>query len=122
MPRYDGPYKVVRAHLKTSSYTLKLPFSDVKVDGFHGRLLKPWKLNNPLLFPDQQLPEPAPILNPDGDAEWRVEKIVDVRKQGKGYQYLVRYVGYGPEDDRWLPGAEVQDLEALEKWLEENPR
>lgn len=58
MPHFDGPYEVVEAFPDTSTYALKLPFSDVKVDGFHGRLLKPWKPNNPLLFPDQQLPEP----------------------------------------------------------------
>lgn len=121
MPRFDGPYEVVRAHPETSTYSLKLPFSDVKVDGFHGKLLKPWKPNNPLLFPDHQLPEPAPILNPDGDAEWQVEKIVDSRRRGKGHQFLICYTGYGPEDDHWLPGAEVEDLEAYEKWLETHP-
>jgi hypothetical protein len=122
MPCFDGPYEVVEANPDTSTYSLKLPFSDVKVEGFHGRLLKPWKPNNPLLFPDRQLPEPAPTLNPDGEPEWLVEKIVDQRKRGKGYQYLVRYVGYGPEDDRWLPGAEVDELEAMDKWLEEHPK
>jgi hypothetical protein len=122
MPRFDGPYEVVEAYPESSTYSLKLPFSDVKVDGFHAKLLKPWKPNDPTLFPDRQLPEPGPTLNPDGEPEWLVEKIVDQRRRGKGYQYLVRYVGYGPEDDRWLPGAEVDELEAMDRWLEEHPR
>ena len=122
MPRFDGPYEVTEAHPDSSTYSLKLPFSDVKVDGFHSKLLKLWKPNNPLLFPDRQLPEPGPTLNTDGEPEWLVEKIVDQRKRGKGHQYLVRYVGYGPEDDRWLPGAELDELEAMDKWLEEHPR
>jgi hypothetical protein len=121
MPRYDGPYEIVEAHPETSTYTLKLPYSDVKQDGFHGRLLKRWKPNDPLLFPDQQLPEPGPILNEDGEPEWTVEKIIERRKRGKGHQYLVRYAGYGPEDDRWLPGSEVEELEAMDHWLEEHP-
>jgi hypothetical protein len=122
MPRFDGPYEVTEAHPDSSTYSLKLPFSDVKVDGFHSKLLKLWKPNNPLLFPDRQLPEPGPTLNTDGEPEWLVEKIVDQRKRGKGHQYLVRYVGYGPEDDRWLPGAELDELEAMDKWLEEHPQ
>jgi hypothetical protein len=32
-------------------------------------------------------------------------------------QYLVRWRGYGPEDDRWLPGWELDDCEALDLWL-----
>jgi hypothetical protein len=122
MPRFDGPYEIVEAHPDSSTYSLKLPFSDVKVDGFHAKLLKPWKPNDPTLFPDRQLPEPGPTLNPDGEPEWLVEKIVDQRRRGKGYQYLVRYVGYGPEDDRWLPGVEVEELEAMDQWLEQHPR
>jgi hypothetical protein len=118
MPRFDGPYEIVEGHPETSTYTLKLPFSDVKQDGFHGRLLRPWRPNNPDLFPDRQLPEPGPTLNEQGEPEWEVEEIIERRRRGKGFQYLVRYRGYGPEDDRWLPGSEVEELEAMDRWLE----
>jgi Chromo (CHRromatin Organisation MOdifier) domain len=118
MPRFDGPYEVVEAHPETSTYTLKLLFSDVKQDGFHGRLLRPWRPNNPELFPDRQLPKPGPTLNKQGEPEWEVEEIIERHRHGKGFQYLVQYRGYGPEDDRWLPGSEVEELEAMDRWLE----
>jgi hypothetical protein len=53
-------------------------------------------------------------------AHWRVvetvEKIVDERRRGRGKQYLVRWEGYGPEFDRWVPGKEMEDTTALDVW------
>jgi hypothetical protein len=53
----------------------------------------------------------------DGMQEYFVEKIIDVHKHGCGMQYLVRWLGYGVEEDQWLPGSELADNAALEDWL-----
>jgi hypothetical protein len=45
---------------------------------------------------------------------------VDSRKRGHGRQYLVRWLGYGPEHDEWLPARELEECEALDRWLEDN--
>ena len=42
------------------------------------------------------------------------------RKHGRGYQYLVRWVGFGPADDEWLLRKDVEDCEALDWWIEAN--
>lgn len=52
-----------------------------------------------------------------GDAGGIVDSIVDERKRGRGYQYLVRWIGEGPENDLWMPQMELEDCEALHKWL-----
>ena len=57
----------------------------------------------------------------DGLEEFFVEKIIKDAKRGRGWRYLVRWKGYGQEDDSWLPGSELEDCEALDHWLEENP-
>ena len=69
------------------------------------------------LFPSCKLEEPLPILTDDGTEEYYIDCILDVRRQGRGWQYLVRWHGYGQEEDKWLPGAELQDCQALEDWL-----
>jgi hypothetical protein len=48
-----------------------------------------------------------------------VDKILDERKaRGRGgTQYLVRWVGQGPEYDLWLPRKEIENCEALDIWL-----
>jgi hypothetical protein len=53
----------------------------------------------------------------EDEEEYFVDRILDERKQGRGVQYLVRWLGYGPEEDRWLPGRELAECEALDIWL-----
>jgi hypothetical protein len=53
----------------------------------------------------------------DGEEEWVINRILDKRTCGKGKQYLVRWRGWDKEEDRWLPGCELLETEALEHWL-----
>ena len=46
-----------------------------------------------------------------------IDRIVDERRRGGGYQYMVRWKGYGPGDDEWLPRREVEETIALDEWL-----
>ncbi|PRP84164.1 retrotransposable element protein, partial [Planoprotostelium fungivorum] len=39
----------------------------------------------------------------DGEQEYEVETILDVRKRYGKTQYLVSWKGYGPEENLWLP-------------------
>ena len=61
--------------------------------------------------------EPPPIIDPDGNKEYFIDKILDVCQCGQGYQYLVCWSGYGTEHDWWIPGSKLQDCEALDCWL-----
>jgi hypothetical protein len=117
MPRFDGPYEVIAKHDECSTYTLDLPNQPGVFPVFHASELEPYVENNHNLFPGRKLPEPGPIINEDGDEEWFIEDIIDERARGRGKQYLVRFSGYGPEGDRWLPGREVAQAEALDRWL-----
>ncbi|OJT10036.1 hypothetical protein TRAPUB_13488 [Trametes pubescens] len=62
---------------------------------------------------------PKYVVDTDGEKEYPVERILDCRPRGRGYQYLVRWLGYGPEHDSWLPGREVAKLAALDAFLRE---
>jgi hypothetical protein len=119
MPRDDGPYEVVKAFPERSEYTLKLPNNPQLFPGFHSHLLKRYVPNNPELFPTREPARPGPVITPDGAVEWTVEKIVDERRRGRGKQYLVRWDGYGPEFDEWVPGREMEDTIALDVWEQE---
>ncbi|KAJ3492390.1 hypothetical protein NLI96_g66 [Meripilus lineatus] len=118
MVRYDGPYKVLRAYPDSSTYTLDLPPTMKIFPTFHSSLLKPYLPNDDDLFPDRAHPQPGPIVTEDGFEEWEVEEILDRRPRGRGFQYLVRWKGYGPDSDSWLPGKEVEELAALDTFLQ----
>jgi hypothetical protein len=53
-----------------------------------------------------------------GTEEWEIEHILDRQSCGRGWQYLIRWRGYGPEADVWIAGTEVQDTEALQEFNE----
>jgi len=61
---------------------------------------------------------PPPVDPEDPDPAWTLSHIV---KQAPGLQgkmlYRVRYDGYGPEDDLWLPESDLVDApELLAEW------
>lgn len=120
MPRFDGPYKIVGANPARSSYTLDLPNAPNTFPVFHSSLLRRFVPNDADLFPSRELERPEPVLV-DEEEEWFVERIIDERKGRSGMEYLVRYAGYGAEEDRWLRRADVEDLEALDSWLSSRP-
>lgn len=117
MPRYDGPYTITKAFPEKSVYTIDMPNTPDLYPTFHARLLTKHHPNDISLFPGWTRKHPGTIITADGEFEWWIESIIDKRKRGRGYQYLVHWVGKGPENDLWLPRKEVEDCEALDTWL-----
>jgi RNase H-like domain found in reverse transcriptase/Integrase zinc binding domain len=114
LPRFDGPFVVTGANPSKSSYTLHLP---KRFPSFHTSLLRRYHPNNDDLFPLCKLAEPGPVITEDGAEEWLIDHIIDERLRSWGWQYLVRWHSWGPEEDQWLPGCELVDTEALDNWL-----
>ena len=116
MPRFDGPYTIVSANPESSTYTLDLPEHTNAYPTFHVSELKRHVPNNVELFPSREIQRPGPIVTTTGTEEWEIERILDRRRRGRGYQYLVRWRGYGPEADVWLAGLELEDTDALQEY------
>ena len=119
MPRYDGPFLVVDTHQEASTVTLDIPNAPNIFPTFHTSHIKPFKQNNDAKWPSRTLDKPGPVMTDDSDSqEYLVDKIIDHKKLGKSnVKYLVRWVGYGPEDDQWISGRDLEDNEALDKYL-----
>lgn len=118
--RFDSPYTISRAHPATSSYTLDLPPTMNIFPTFHSSLLRPYLANDDALFPGRANAEPGPVVTANGEEEFFVDRILDRRRVGRRYQYLVHWLGYGLGSDSWLLGREVTDLAALDQYLAEN--
>ncbi|TWW62587.1 Retrovirus-related Pol polyprotein from transposon 17.6 [Takifugu flavidus] len=66
------------------------------------------------------LPAALKVLS-DGEPVWRVNKLLAVRRRGRGFQYLVDWVGYGPEDRSWVPPSYLADPSLLEDFYRDHP-
>jgi len=115
-PKSLGPYKIVRAHLETSTYKIELP-PDLKArrihDIFHESVLRPYVENDAEKFPKRETRVQLDIGN-DLDEEWVVDAIEDHR-WSPNLMFLVRWeLG----DASWEPLEVVEELEALDRYLE----
>jgi hypothetical protein len=122
MPWFDGPYTVVSANPESSTYTLDLPDHTNIYPTFHVSELKHHVPNNAELYPSRELQRPSPIVTQSGSEEWEIDTILDQRKRGRGYQYLVQWRGYGPEADVWVSRNELEDMPALKEYTNSHTR
>ena len=66
-------------------------------------------------FPQcQQLPPPP--IKIDGEQVYEVVDILDSRRRGRKVLYLIRWEGYGPEDDTWEP---IESLSGSKELLDD---
>jgi hypothetical protein len=103
-PHFDGLYDIIDVHPETTNYMLDLPNSNT-FPTFHSSLLKCFVVNDADLFPSRETSMPGPIMMDDGLEEYFMDSIIDSQRCGRGWQFLVRWTGYGPEHDagsrRW---------------------
>jgi hypothetical protein len=119
MPRFDGPYIVVDVHPSASMVTLDIPNASNLFPTFHTAHVKHFQENDDLKYPSCSLTRLGPILV-DDIPKYTFDRILDHKKlRGDNFKYLVCWAGYGPEDDLWIAGRDLQDNEALDTYLKQ---
>ena len=95
-PKYVGPFPILRmvgenaCKLEMSEAMRIHPVVNVsQVKKYYGSL---------------QNPHPIKI---DGEEDYEVKNILDHRRLGRGYQYLVSWTGHDASENQWLPEREL---------------
>ncbi|XP_041437915.1 uncharacterized protein LOC121399951 [Xenopus laevis] len=109
--RFLGPFPIIR-QINSVAFQLKLPASWHIHPVFHTALLKP---ASTFRFPGRTAPPPLPVVV-DGQEEFEVEEILDSRLRGKRLQYLVKWKGFGLEENSWEPVSNIHTSDLLEKF------
>ena len=90
------------------AYQLQLPDALRIHDVFHVSLLRPYQSDGPV-----QPPPPSLLI--EGEVEFEVDRILDHRdrplRKGQAHQYLVKWLGYGPEHNTWEPEQNLQNCQ-----------
>ncbi|XP_023806684.1 uncharacterized protein LOC111946757 [Oryzias latipes] len=115
-PRYIGPFQVVRV-INPVAVQLRLPQTMRIHPVFHVSQLKP-HITSPLH--PSPTPPPAPRII-DGQPAWTFRHIMDVRRRGRGFQYLVDWKGCGPEERSWEPSSRILDKDMLREFHRRYP-
>ncbi|QRW23855.1 Retrotransposable element Tf2 protein [Rhizoctonia solani] len=94
-PKRLGPFEVLE-RISSHAYCLKLPETLKIHNVFYVGLLS--KVHE---SPSQPFPERPPPETIKGEEEYEVEQIIDSKRQQGKWFYLIKWKGYGPEDNLW---------------------
>ncbi|MEN9524269.1 MAG: hypothetical protein RL536_338 [Candidatus Parcubacteria bacterium] len=113
-PKYFGPFKIIQK-INDVAFRLDLPPTWKIHNVFHISLLEPSPVDP---FPEQ-VSIPPPPEEIEGQLEYEIEKILSHRQFHGRTQYLIRWRGYGAEDDTWEPADVVAEnaQETIDEYL-----
>nr|XP_036575983.1 reverse transcriptase domain protein [Colletotrichum truncatum]KAF6782639.1 reverse transcriptase domain protein [Colletotrichum truncatum] len=92
-----GPFEITKK-VSNVNFKLALPDSMKYHPVFHISLLEPAL---------QGSRTSDVIIVENNEPEYEVERIIDYLKEPEGYQYLVKWKGYGHEDNTWEPAKNL---------------
>ena len=108
-----GPFEV-KKRIKEVNYELRLPKNMRIRPVFHISLLEPAPADAPL--------ETDIEMEPD-QTDYEVEQLLDVRKFGNQWRYLVKWKNYPSEENSWEPIKCLKDCpKRLEQFHQQNPQ
>lgn len=114
-----GPYPVVR-EVGNDSYLLRLPSYLSRLHSvFHSSLLEPYL--DPSEFHSHAQPE---LIELAEDPALAVHSILDCRKVGHRYEYLVHYSNSSSDEDLWIPFSDLPTTsnELIERFHHRHPK
>jgi len=114
-----GPFKITQKHGHAYRLNLLPEWSRIH-PVFNEVLLTPYI---PPQFPNQtDEGRPLPKITQDGTKLFEIETIENVRRRGRGLQFLIKWKGYPAEENTWEPGSSLTNCpDALEDFYDRWP-
>ncbi len=111
-PKFIGPFPVTKI-ISPVAVRLKLPPAYRRIHpAFHVSKIKP--VFHSHINPPVPVPPPPRLV--DGEPTYSVNHILDSRRRGRRFQYLVDWEGYGPEERSWVPARDILDHSLIDDY------
>ena len=113
-----GPYAIDR-QVNANAYCLKLPKSMRRLHPVFNVVKLSLAPQDP--FPTRKPPPPPAPELVDGEEEWEVEEVLDSRLLRGKLKFLVKWKGFGREENSWEDASDVHAGELVQEFYERNP-
>ncbi len=111
-PKFIGLFAVTEI-ISPVAVRLNLPPAYRRIHpAFHVSKIKP--VFRSRINPPAPVPPPPRLV--DGETTYSVNRILDSRRRGRGFQYLVDWEGYGPEERSWVPARDILDHSLIDDY------
>uniref|UniRef100_A0A9J7ZVY5 Chromo domain-containing protein n=1 Tax=Cyprinus carpio carpio TaxID=630221 RepID=A0A9J7ZVY5_CYPCA len=111
-PKFIGPFTVTKI-ISPVAVRLRLPPVYRRIhSAFHVSKIKP--VFHSHINPPVPVPPPPRLV--EGEPTYLVNHILDSRRRGRGFQYLVDWEGYGPEERSWVPARDILDHSLIDDY------
>jgi hypothetical protein len=116
--RFIGPFPVTKK-VGRNTYRLRLPASMSRIHPvFNIVKLLPAPVDP---IPGRQAKPPPPPELIDGEEHYEVEQVLNSRWHRNRLEYLVKWKGYGYEENSWVPESQMAAPTLVQKFHEEHP-
>lgn len=117
LKKYDGPFEIMQK-LNAVTYRIRLPSTYRIHPVINIAHIEPYHQSPSKFNPRFQL---TYNRAEEAEEEWEVEGIVAERRRKKGnrriMEYRVRYTGFGPEHDLWVPKSYLRNApDVIRSW------
>jgi len=127
-PTYIGPFTVIAVDDTHSTVTLDLPVATNKCRVFHISLIKPYLTlpdevatsENNLMLPTDDTTASPPMKQTKTGPEHFIDTIVDHKKSGRGFRFLVKWKGFPDSHNEWMTLSALKHTAALDTYLRDN--
>ena len=118
-PKHYGPFKILK-QMSPAVYWVEIPKHWKIHNVFHANLITPYK-ETELHRPNFTRPPPDLV---DGEEEYDVEKIIDMKQMGQWHKtyYLVKWKGYPTSDNSWEPRENIHAEELIREFQKRNSK